>query len=43
VGQVNVALGINASGQVVGHGRPAAGLKRAFLYTDEAGLQDLNH
>lgn len=42
VGETNVAFGINASGQVVGHGRPSAGLKRAFVYTSEAGLQDLN-
>jgi len=40
VGEHNVALGINASGQVVGsRGRS---LKRALLYTDAAGLQDLN-
>jgi probable HAF family extracellular repeat protein len=39
-GEHNVALGINASGQVVG----TAGLsaKRAVRYTDAAGLQDLN-
>lgn len=40
VGEHNSALGINASGQVVGHtGQSAA---RAILYTDAAGLQDLN-
>jgi probable HAF family extracellular repeat protein len=40
VGEHNVALGINASGQVVG----TAGLsaKRAARYTDAAGLRDLN-
>lgn len=42
VGEVNVALGINAFGDVVGRGRPSAGGKRAFRYTDAAGLQDLN-
>jgi probable HAF family extracellular repeat protein len=39
-GEHNVALGINASGQVVGMRGSSA--KRALLYTDEAGLQDLN-
>ena len=39
-GEHNVALGINASGQVVGtRGRFQT---RALRYTDEAGLQDLN-
>jgi probable HAF family extracellular repeat protein len=39
-GEHNVALGINAAGQVVGtRGRS---LTRALLYTDAAGLQDLN-
>ena len=39
-GEHNVALGINASGQVVGtRGNSQA---RALRYTDEAGLQDLN-
>ncbi|HEX5760076.1 MAG TPA: hypothetical protein VF121_12875 [Thermoanaerobaculia bacterium] len=40
VGEHNVAWGINASGMVVG----ARGLSmtRAVLYTDAAGLQDLN-
>jgi probable HAF family extracellular repeat protein len=39
-GEHNVALGINASGQVVGiRGESAA---RGVLYTDEAGLRDLN-
>lgn len=40
VGEHNVALGINAFGQVVG--TRGNSLKRALLYTDEAGLQDLN-
>ncbi len=39
-GEHNVALGINASGQVVGT-RGSSG-KRAVLYTDEAGLRDLD-
>ena len=39
-GEHNVALGINASGQVVGMRGSSA--KRALLFTDEAGLQDLN-
>ena len=40
VGEHNVAFGINSSGQVVG----ASGhsVTRALLYTDAAGLQDLN-
>lgn len=39
-GEHNVALGINASGQVVGtRGRIQT---RALLYTDEAGLRDLD-
>lgn len=42
VGEVNVAWGINAQGSVVGEGRPTSGLKRAFLYTDAAGLRSLN-
>jgi probable HAF family extracellular repeat protein len=42
VGETNVAFGINALGQVVGRGRPSPGLKRAFLYTSEGGLQDIN-
>jgi probable HAF family extracellular repeat protein len=37
-GEHNVALGINALGQVVG----VRGNSRALLFTDEAGLQDLN-
>jgi probable HAF family extracellular repeat protein len=40
VGEHNVALGINAAGDVVGT-RGSSG-KRAVLYTDAAGLQDLN-
>jgi probable HAF family extracellular repeat protein len=39
-GEHNVALGINASGEVVGTRGNSA--KRAVLYTDEGGLQDLN-
>jgi probable HAF family extracellular repeat protein len=42
VGEVNEVWGMNAQGDFVGHGRPTSGLKRAFLYTDENGLQDLN-
>jgi probable HAF family extracellular repeat protein len=39
-GEHNVALGINAAGQVVGtRGRSSP---RALLYTDAAGLQELN-
>ena len=41
-GETNVAFGINASGQVVGYGRPSPGLKRAFVSTDAGGLQALN-
>jgi len=40
VGEHNVALGINALGHVVGVKGNSA--KRAVLYTDAAGLQDLN-
>jgi probable HAF family extracellular repeat protein len=39
-GEHNVALGINASGQVVG--TRGNSQTRALRYTDEAGLQDLN-
>jgi probable HAF family extracellular repeat protein len=42
VGEHNQAWGINNLGDVVGEGRPTSGLKRAMLYTDENGLQDLN-
>ena len=40
VGEHNVARGINASGDVVGAKGQSA--SRAVLYTDAAGLQDLN-
>lgn len=33
---------MNSQGDCVGHGRPTSGLKRAFLYTDENGLKELN-
>jgi probable HAF family extracellular repeat protein len=39
-GEHNVAMGVNASGQVVG--TKGNSLKRAVLYTDAAGLRDLN-
>lgn len=39
-GEHNIALGINALGQVVGVSGNS--LKRALLYTDAAGLRDLN-
>ena len=39
-GEHNVGLGINASGQVVG--TRGNSQKRALLYTDERGLQELN-
>jgi probable HAF family extracellular repeat protein len=39
-GEHNAALGMNAFGQVVGCSGQS--LKRALLYTDEAGLRDLN-
>lgn len=42
VGESNQAWGINNLGDVVGMGRPASGIKRAMIYTDENGLQDLN-
>jgi len=40
VGEHNVALGINAAGEVVGY--TGLSLRRALLYTDGAGLQQLN-
>ncbi|HLF55747.1 MAG TPA: hypothetical protein VI942_02765, partial [Thermoanaerobaculia bacterium] len=40
VGEHNVALGINASGQVVG--ARGQSMSRAVLYTDASGLQDLD-
>ena len=40
VGEHNVAWGINASGEVVG--TRGQSLKRAVLYTDAGGLQDLD-
>jgi probable HAF family extracellular repeat protein len=42
VGEFNRAWGMNGRGDVVGEGRPSSGIKRAFLYTDQAGLLDLN-
>ena len=42
VGETNVPWGINAQGSFVGEGRPSSGLQRAFVYTDETGLQALN-
>lgn len=42
VGETNRAWGINRYGDVVGEGRPTSGFQRAFLYTDGAGLLDLN-
>lgn len=42
MGEVNVVGDINSRGDFVGQGRPTSGLKRAFVYTDEGGLQDLN-
>ena len=42
VGEKNQAWGINNLGDVVGEGRPTSGLKRAMIYTDASGLQDLN-
>jgi len=42
VGETNVVWGMNARGEFVGEGRPSSGLKRAFVYTDEGGLQALN-
>jgi probable HAF family extracellular repeat protein len=41
VGESNDVWGMNARGDFVGRGQPTAGLERAFLYTDEGGLQDL--
>ncbi|MFO0909973.1 MAG: PEP-CTERM sorting domain-containing protein [Isosphaeraceae bacterium] len=38
----SVAYGINNLNQVVGSASDAAGFSRAFLYTDAAGLVDLN-
>lgn len=42
VGQVNVAYGINSWGDVVGYGRPSAGLKRAFVQVAKMMITDLN-
>lgn len=40
-GEENGVSGMNARGDFVGRGRPMTGILRAFLYTDEDGLQDL--
>jgi probable HAF family extracellular repeat protein len=43
VGNQNQAFGINGAGDVVGVGRPASALfVRAFVFTDEGGMVDLN-
>jgi probable HAF family extracellular repeat protein len=42
VGSHNDPWAVNSRGDVVGNGRPTAGLERAFIYTDQGGLQDLN-
>jgi probable HAF family extracellular repeat protein len=42
VGQDNTAWAINIHGDVVGEGRPTGGIKRAMIYTDARGLEDLN-
>jgi len=42
VGEINVGYGINSWGDVVGYGRPSAGLKRAFARIGTMGLRDLN-
>ena len=42
VGESNEVWGMNARGDFVGRGLPTAGLERAFLYTDEGGLQDFS-
>ena len=42
VGESNDVWAMNARGDFVGRGLPTSGLKRAFLYTDEGGLQDFS-
>lgn len=42
MGEFNRALGINASGDVVGYGLPVLGLRQGFLYTDASGMRGLN-
>lgn len=42
VGETNDTEGMNSRGDFVGRGQPTAGLRRAFLYTDEGGLRALN-
>lgn len=42
VGETNDVWGMNARGDFVGRGLPTSGLERAFLYTDEGGLQDFS-
>lgn len=37
----NSVEGMNSRGDFVGRGLPDVGIERAFLYTDEGGLQDL--
>ncbi len=41
VGETNDVWGMNSRGDFVGRGQPTAGLLRAFVYTNEYGLQDL--
>lgn len=42
VGQTNDVWGINSRGDFVGRGQPTAGpILRAFIYTNERGLEDL--
>ncbi len=41
VGQTNDVWGMNSRGDFVGRGQPTAGLLRAFIYTNEHGLEDL--
>jgi probable HAF family extracellular repeat protein len=42
VGETNQVWAINSRGDIVGRGRPSSGIERAFLYTDEGGLQDFD-
>ena len=41
VGETNEVWGMNSRGDFVGRGQPTSGLLRAFVYTNEHGLEDL--
>jgi probable HAF family extracellular repeat protein len=42
VGSFNRAWDINAAGDIVGEGRPVAGLQQGFVFTDTDGMRGLN-